>query len=185
MVPFRCQKFRKKHLCTLSLEERSIPTTAESNTQHCSTPPLLLPSTSSVSSRMDAVKEQAQTTSRQVADKQITQQHVLDRTVSDTSTETSTRSGADAASCRLPQFNQHGNAVDGLYRSFAAPTSEVNVEEALKLPPQPKTFRHHLEKLRETGGEKITRVTTEEDKKAEFERVKNVLRSWGGQNTSS
>lgn len=118
---------------------------------------------------------------------QLTQRPGVEQIVSNTTDKTSTRTATDASisSCRLPQYNQHGNLVDGLYRTFAPPTSEINVEEALMLPPQPKTFRYQLQKMRENGGEQSTRVTTEEDKRAEFERVKNALRSWGVQKPSS
>ncbi|PMD24135.1 hypothetical protein NA56DRAFT_28289 [Hyaloscypha hepaticicola] len=79
---------------------------------------------------------------------------------------------------RMPVYNQHGHPGDAMSRTYAKPTGPLNVAEALELPPQPNTFRHQLQQLKESGGEKQTRNTTGEDKKAEFEHVKNALRAW-------
>jgi hypothetical protein len=109
-----------------------------------------------------------------------TQRPGLERATT-SSSATSIRAGTGTLpSCRIPQYNQHGHPVHGLYRIFTSPTEEIDVAEALKLPPQPNTFRYQLQQLRENGGEKKTRVTTDEDKKAEFERVKNALKAWNG-----
>lgn len=114
-----------------------------------------------------------------MSNEQATRRPGLERATTDTSSVNSIRAGTSTLpSCRIPQYNQHGHPVHGLYRTFTPPTEEIDVAEALKLPPQPNTFRYQLQQLRGNGGEKKTRVNTDEDKMVEFERVKNALRGW-------
>lgn len=102
---------------------------------------------------------------------------VIVRAQTDTSTiSTSTTSLANTKNtCRTPQFNQHGNPLDAMSRSYDAPTGALDIEHALRQPAQPGTFRYQLEQ----GPQAEKRVMTEEDKKAEFERVKQCLKGWG------
>jgi hypothetical protein len=85
------------------------------------------------------------------------------------------------ALCRLPQLNQHGHPLDALSRTYAAPTSPINIAEALQLSAQPGTFRYQLEKERKMESEgRKEKETDEEERKEEFERAKRALQSaWG------
>jgi hypothetical protein len=84
------------------------------------------------------------------------------------------------ALCRIPQLNQHGHPLDSLSRTYAAPTALINVAEALELPAQPGTFRYQLEKEREKGGgERKGNEMSNEEKREEFERVKQALKDLG------
>jgi hypothetical protein len=110
----------------------------------------------------------------------------VERLVSDTTNNTTARVASNALpSCRMPQYNEHGNLADVMARTYPTPTDVVNVAEALELPPQPKTFKHHLDDLRKNGERKKVRIMTDEDRKAEFERVKATLRSLGQKPSSS
>lgn len=81
------------------------------------------------------------------------------------------------ALCRIPQLNQHGHPLDALSRTYAAPTTPINVAEALELPAQPGTFRYQLEKEREKGNwERKGNEMSGEEKMEEFERVKQALK---------
>ncbi len=107
---------------------------------------------------------------------QVAQRPTLDRAITE-NTEIRPRTTKPPC-CRIPVYNQHGHPGDAMSRTYAKPSEPLNLAEALELSPQPNTFRHQLQQLKESGGEKQTRNTTGEDKKAEFERVKNALRAW-------
>jgi hypothetical protein len=107
---------------------------------------------------------------------QVSQGPTLDRAITE-NTEIRART-TKLPFCRMRVYNQHGHPGDAMSCTHAKPTEPLNVAEALELPPQPNTFQHQLQQLKESGGEKQTRNTTGEDKKAEFERVKNTLRAW-------
>jgi hypothetical protein len=107
---------------------------------------------------------------------QVPRRPIFDRAITE-NTEIRART-TELPFCRIPVYNQHGHPGDAMSRTYAKPAEPLNVVEALELPPQPNTFRHQLQQLKENGGEKQTRNTTGEDKQAEFERVKNALRAW-------
>ncbi|PMD36488.1 hypothetical protein L207DRAFT_82559 [Hyaloscypha variabilis F] len=90
----------------------------------------------------------------------------------------------EAASTALPfnsavQQKQPGNRVDPMRRSYPAPTEPLDIAKALELTPRPHTFRHQLREIKKAAENMAPRVMSKEDEKAEFERVKSVLKSWG------
>lgn len=120
------------------------------------------------------------------AQEQTPQRPNPDRGVSDNTNKIAKQTGtATLPSWRAPQFNKHGHLVDPMRREYTKPTEPIDIEAALALPPPVNTFRHHLAKQKENSISKPKRTMTDADRKEEFERVKNSLKSWGQKPSSS
>jgi len=84
-------------------------------------------------------------------------------------------SGTNTPLCRIPQYNTHGQPLEVLSRSYPRPENPIDVAEALNFPPQPGTVRFQLAE-RQAG--KKRRMTTEEQRKEEFDRIKKEFQAF-------